>query len=330
MRDVLHPVFRFVGGEYDMMRTAVTLPAAGICEVAAHENFHERVFTETSDGVMLATAVRLLRAYDTKSRRLPAGIKKFVDCVTQGSLSAHESAATYLGVKFCATSMDVGLHRSKVPKTYLKYYDPLAGVIDPVFLGPNVQSAIAWGITLYAFSSRLIFSARPDDWRSVIPNTEQDLPDTRFNKLLEALSATTQQLLTSLRHLFETTCHKYQVKPWDFQTEVAWETKDIRTDLAVELDERLVKATFEWLRKTSDVACIDFEREAETVNNLLRGLAKAHDVDLPNEAADAFRACLRSVAGSLDLDNPGNSEQELFQRLRDLSRANIDLSNADE
>ena len=79
MKDLSHPLFKFVGGEHDAHRTSVTLSAVNIPEVAAHENTHERIFNETCDGSMLASAVRIFRAYDGKGKELPAGLSEFVD-----------------------------------------------------------------------------------------------------------------------------------------------------------------------------------------------------------------------------------------------------------
>lgn len=324
MEVVSHPVFDFVGGEHDTHRAMVTLSAVGIPQVAAHENIHGRICAETCDGSMFASAVRLHRACERRGRQLPAGLSEFVKVVSDNSLFAHESAATYLGVKQYDSSED------RIPEDYEQYYYALAHVIDPVFVAPDVQSAVAWGLTYYAFSSRLIFAVRNGDWQSVVPVSKEDLPDARFHKLLETVSGNPQQLLATLHQVVRDTCSEYGVEPWDLQTEVAWSKTDKHTDLLVEMDDRLVKTTYEWLRLTSDISCIDFDHELKTVHSLLDSLAEPHDVDLPSDVLEKFREAVRSVAGKLDLNNPGRSERRLFDVLREMSAEGMVSADANE
>ncbi len=307
-------IFNYVAGVHDGEKAIVRLEALTTPEVGAHEQIHEKIFTETVDGVLLALAVRTELASKRAGWEQPDGLTEFVNVLVDGSRNAHESAATYLGIKYYVTASR-SFPVDELPKEYQDWYHNLADIIDPVFKASYVQGSVAWGLVHCAFSSRLILSLQDADWRSIIPSAN-DLPNTRFIRFQATLRATIAQLYIKLEKTFHTFCQQQGVESWEFQSEEAWAQAHQSGNLVKRIDEQLVIETSDWLRHESGIECYDPASDGKAEADARSRLARRLYIELPEAAVQEFRGALRQ---HMEFDNFGVNEEAFFDAMRKLA-----------
>ncbi len=263
-----HPVFNFVDRE-----PAVNVPPAGRHIVgkgnainsvwatdplvATHEQVHETIFRETFDGRLLEMAVRVRNSHRAKGTVLPDRLSEFIRLSVAGSLDAHESAATYLSIKYLADaptaeeSETVKGWLNNLSPQYEKWYNDLADVIDPIFETTYVQYQTGWAVVKCAFSSRLILAGQDGTWENLRPSPAE-LPSARLKRLLKTLAAADDSLWLSLNERLVAFCQDYDITPWDFQCERGWRDYAKRRQPGIPVIDHVAwRVVYDWLRARS-------------------------------------------------------------------------------
>ncbi|MBY3381692.1 hypothetical protein [Rhizobium laguerreae] len=215
---------------------SISLDALSLAEnptVTFHEVLHERILMRTPDGL---THLRLKQlsvecAADEGTRNWAA---QWCEAIEQESAIAHESIATYCGIKQAACKEHPAAIAA-LSADYLSWFQSLAEPIDKVFYASYVQYLIGWFLAELCFSTSMparICLNRPG---SAIVFADDEKPNWRLERILDRFSE--EEMKDLLRCL-------QAVTTVDIQSEDAWEALPIQDQKS--LDGQLSKTIREW------------------------------------------------------------------------------------
>ncbi len=152
-----------VAGYHDGLHQRVDYSRRDSHYIEKHEGLHDSIFFRTADGMLHIAALHVSRDLfaplsDEERSRLVA----LVDSITEDTRWAHESAATYLGVKDCGSDHVRDVALAEMNNTYLHYYTVFQQVIDSDVNSLFAQYAVGWALTYFAFSSKRVEVV--EDW----------------------------------------------------------------------------------------------------------------------------------------------------------------------
>jgi hypothetical protein len=116
-----------------------------------HEEVHERIFTDTADGALHFYAILL----SSERMDMPEGYlaERLTAFLFDDTRQAHERAATYIGIMNLMSEEDRRRAFDSLDNEYLQHFAFFDRLIGSGSTSTYVQTAIALGITFWAFST---------------------------------------------------------------------------------------------------------------------------------------------------------------------------------
>lgn len=209
-------------GFHDGMRATLSFDSLNNRVVFFHEHSHERVFTGTIDGSILALLWVAIDNPENVSPERLAAIQITARTMLDFSRNAHEVFATYNGIKMADQEEEEGA-LSRLDEEYSEYFHQAAEVIDSWFKSSFLQARVAWSMTHHVFTSRFALRFLADPWLKWQDLHVDETPNLRLKMLLEDLSSGGG---SSLGEAFRTCAGEFferePVTPWDIDDEESW------------------------------------------------------------------------------------------------------------
>jgi hypothetical protein len=247
------------GGFHDGVRAAVELTQTSDAMVSMHENVHSQVFTVTTDGIMLRSALLRSSELNKNSERRDL-FRRVAEALLAESRAAHESVATYLGIKGAPPE----LHQrwlARLGSTYTGYYEAIADVLDAAFPVHTLQLLLAWNAALVVFCSPLLQKAMAEGWTFVLRQKSlSDASDNRLRALIRGIDSGEASLKGALRDWFRRACRDLGLEPWDMDSDGDWHSAG---DSAFAVQHRIAPMLQRWLAEAAGLTfLVDPERSA--------------------------------------------------------------------
>ncbi|MCL2645792.1 MAG: hypothetical protein FWD61_02170 [Phycisphaerales bacterium] len=289
------------------MATATHDPA-----VQHHESVHERICTQTPDGLSLGVLLMLAQAGES-GITTPKHLATSADKLIQRSRFAQEVGATYLCVKVMQSdSHDSVLAR--LDTEYSNYFNVMKRVLDHRVKSSYLQYLVGWNIASTAFRSPLLERLVATGFQTPITLAENESPDFRLKSLLETcdrLSASEwSDLMGRLQATADMFCAERGWRTWNLQDEDAWveagkvvDTEQVEIALSV----KNLWGTFE---KLADFPIFPAEAD-EPLYLQLQALLRNFEIDFVlyhqprlGDAPDQLRKAEAWGAGNAKIMNP--------------------------
>lgn len=136
-------------GWHDGRNTTLRVEAVDYDLVVKHESVHASLFQNTPDGTLARIC---LLASERGS--LAGSLDELLASYFESCRSAHESAATYIGVQLLRYPEEREEALRSLPAEYLEYYRNYADIIDPICTSSYMRCVFARAISVTIFSSR--------------------------------------------------------------------------------------------------------------------------------------------------------------------------------
>lgn len=274
-----------VVGMHDGSQATLRLGALDDEVVHHHEYGHEALFTRTIDGALLALLWRVMDDPRHVGAEQLATLSVTANTLAVGSVDAHETFATYYGIKL--VDPEVGrTYVPRLPADYRVYYDAAAGAIDGLFGSTFMQVRVATTLAHHAFESRFVLRFLREPWVPCREQQKDEQPNLRLHALLVHLAACQDEvralLLERARRFFQAR----RAPGWDLDDEAAWHAEPTLAHL---LDLELDRCLAAWLHDRRVVPAITEEERlgcAEKLTSFASELGVTLRRAIGNEAAE--------------------------------------------
>lgn len=323
-----------VAGWHDGTKATLDFDYVNNAVAFHHEEAHETLFRKTPDGILTAVLCRLLDS----GLDFDAGVRTRVEVTAHtlfaASTVAHETAATYLGIK--TADPEVGEQALRLlPDEYQRHYRAAADVIDPHFRSTHLQVSVLSTLAHCAFASTLMGRYVAQDWPAYRRLLPADGPNWRLDTLLSMLDdGKYASLKTAVERGAEDAFAGLGIVPWDIHCDEGWERAPTGTACQVEL---LLHSVIEaWIFDQGVMDYLDYEARHQALELLA---AKAGQLGLalrvePRGSEPDMRSAAQRQGGSLvsnsaRLEFPRWEKQALWECAADLGGPQLILLHPD-
>ena len=235
-------------------------------EVVYHHEFgHEKLFTGSIDGSILATLWTVLDNPQTDDKCRLSSIEVTSRTLMDFSQKAHEIFATYYGIKMVDPSQEQEAI-SRLDIEYKNYFQQAADVLDRYFHSSFLQVCVANALSQCAFSSNFALRFFDDPWKEWRGLSPDEAPNCRLQSILDFVaSGNGNSLRQKLENCAKIFFGQEHITPWDLDEEDAW-TRDHL--VAFKLDLTLGDAARIWMMDQNVVPMISNEMNEECSKKL--------------------------------------------------------------
>jgi hypothetical protein len=209
-----------VGGVHDGFRAIVGMGGTTGAMVSAHEGVHGDIFSLTTDGALLRSALVISSTSSDPLRRASFG--QLAAKLLLHSRTAHEVFATYLGIKRAPSECEKPWLAS-MTKDYRAYFSMLDSILNPAFPSRVWQELIAWNAALVVFCSPLLHHVAASGLQDLlIGNHLYEASDERLRRVLEAIHDQSESLRSAMGRCLDLAWRRLALSPWDADSDDAW------------------------------------------------------------------------------------------------------------